>query len=72
MATTDTKTVPHEKVESISPPASTGDDHVAIKTDTYAIDEDALGQNLPKHYYRSVGFIGTVIVSDSVLLACLS
>ncbi|KAK4941425.1 hypothetical protein LTR10_018694 [Elasticomyces elasticus] len=36
-------------------------DHVAIKTDTYAIDEDALGQNLPKHYYRSIGFIGTFI-----------
>lgn len=41
-------------------------DHIAIKTDTYAIDEDALGQNLPKHYYRSFGFIGTVIVSCRV------
>ncbi|KIM99947.1 hypothetical protein OIDMADRAFT_42845 [Oidiodendron maius Zn] len=29
--------------------------------DTYDIDEDALGKNLPKHYYMSPGFIGTVI-----------
>ncbi|KAH8651850.1 putative siderophore iron transporter [Tricladium varicosporioides] len=36
------------------------DAHVAIHTDTYDIDEDALGTNLPKHYYRSPGFIGTV------------
>ena len=36
--------------------------HVAIKTDTFAIDIKALGQNLPKNYYRSIGFIGTVIV----------
>ncbi|KAF4636561.1 hypothetical protein G7Y89_g1524 [Cudoniella acicularis] len=37
------------------------DAHVAIHTETYDIDEDALGTNLPKHYYRSAGFIGTVI-----------
>jgi hypothetical protein len=37
--------------------------HVAIHTDTYDIDEDALGNNLPKNYYMSPGFIGTVIVS---------
>lgn len=41
------------------------DAHVAIHTDTYDIDEDALGTNLPKHYYRSPGFIGTVTVSTS-------
>ena len=39
------------------------DHHIVIKTDTYAVDEAALGEHLPKHYYRSVGFIGTVIVS---------
>ena len=38
-------------------------DHVVIKTDTYAVDEAALGEHLPKHYYRSIGFIGTVAVS---------
>lgn len=38
------------------------DSHVAIHTDTYDIDEDALGTNLPKHYYLSPGFIGTVTV----------
>ena len=38
-------------------------DQVAIKTDTFAIDIKALGHNLPKNYYRSIGFIGTVIVS---------
>ncbi|KAH6714953.1 fungal trichothecene efflux pump [Leptodontidium sp. 2 PMI_412] len=37
------------------------DRHVAIHTDTFDIDEDALGINLPKNYYMSPGFIGTVI-----------
>jgi hypothetical protein len=39
------------------------EDRIVIKTDTYAIDEGALGHNLPKHYYRSIGFIGSVAVS---------
>jgi hypothetical protein len=39
-----------------------GGDNVAIHTDTYDIDIDALGINLPKHYYLSPGFVGTVIV----------
>lgn len=39
------------------------DAHVAIHTDTYDIDADALGTNLPKRYYFSPGFIGTVTVS---------
>lgn len=38
-------------------------EHVVIQTDTFAVDEAALGEHLPKHYYRSVGFIGTVVVS---------
>lgn len=38
------------------------DAHIAIHTDTYDIDEEALGNNLPRHYYMSTGFIGTVIV----------
>lgn len=40
--------------------SSTGD-HVAIQTDTYAIDKDALGTELPPKYWISPGFIGTVI-----------
>jgi hypothetical protein len=40
------------------------DRHVAIHTDTFDIDEDALGNNLPRNYYMSPGFIGTVIVSN--------
>ena len=39
-------------------------DHIAIHTETYDIDEDALGTNLPKRYYWSPGFIGTVVVSS--------
>jgi len=35
--------------------------HIAIHNETYDIAETALGTNLPKHYYRSIGFIGTVI-----------
>lgn len=34
---------------------------VAIHTATYDISASALGTNLPKHYYRSIGFIGTVV-----------
>ncbi|KAK5014999.1 hypothetical protein BJ546DRAFT_1060267 [Cryomyces antarcticus] len=36
-------------------------DRVAIHTETYNIDESALGHDLPKHYYLSPGFIGTVV-----------
>jgi hypothetical protein len=39
-------------------------DHIAIHTETYDIDEDALGKNLPKRYHWSPGFIGTVVVSS--------
>lgn len=42
--------------------------HIAAQTDTYDIDEDALGINLPPKYYWSSGFIGTVTVS-LILLA---
>ncbi len=42
------------------------DARIAIHTDTYDIDEDALGINLPKHYYLSPGFIGTVIVCHHI------
>lgn len=38
------------------------DRRVAIHTDTYDIDEAALGTNLPKRYYLSSSFIGTVTV----------
>jgi hypothetical protein len=38
-------------------------EHVVIKTDTFAVAEAALGEHLPPHYYRSLGFIGTVAVS---------
>jgi hypothetical protein len=53
--------VHEERVEQSSHNAY--DRHVAIHTDTFDIDEDALGTNLPKHYYMSPGFIGTVTVS---------
>jgi hypothetical protein len=39
------------------------DNHIAIHTETYDIDVDALGTNLPKRYYWSPGFIWTVVVS---------
>lgn len=53
------------EMKHASSESSQTNDHVAIKTDTFAIDEDALGRDLPKHYYRSAGFIGTVIASSS-------
>ncbi|MCJ1298329.1 hypothetical protein MMC08_001118 [Hypocenomyce scalaris] len=34
---------------------------IAIHTDTYDISEDTLGRNLPKRYWWSPGFIGTVL-----------
>jgi len=40
--------------------------NVAIHTATYDIDEAALGINIPKRYYLSPGFIGTVVVSVPV------
>jgi hypothetical protein len=43
------------------------DDHIAIHTETYDIDVDALGTNLPKRYYWSPGFIGTVVVSSALV-----
>ena len=54
-----------ENIERGSEDSYIGGDHVAVRTDTFAIDEDALGQNLPKNYYCSIGFIGTVIVNIS-------
>jgi MFS family permease len=39
----------------------TTEHHVAIHNETFDIAETALGTNLPKHYYRSIGFIGTVV-----------
>jgi hypothetical protein len=54
-----------ENIERGSEDSYIGGDHVAVRTDTFAIDEDALGKNLPKNYYRSIGFIGTVIVNIS-------
>lgn len=39
----------------------TTEKHVAIHNETFDIAENALGTNLPKHYYRSIGFIGTVV-----------
>jgi hypothetical protein len=46
--------------------SSFGGNHVAIHTDTYDIDIDALGINLPKHYYLSPAFVGTVIVCSQL------
>lgn len=39
----------------------------AIHTDTYDIDVAALGTNLPKRYYWSPGFLGTVLVCSFIL-----
>jgi hypothetical protein len=47
-------------------------DHIAIHTETYDIDVDALGTNLPKRYYWSPGFIGTVVVSSRFPQQCRS
>lgn len=58
----ETRSVHDEHVEQSM--HSHGEAHVAIHTDTYDIDEDALGTNLPKRYYLSPGFIGTVTVSN--------
>ncbi|KAL5362255.1 fungal trichothecene efflux pump [Aspergillus floccosus] len=33
----------------------------AIQNDTFAIDREALGDNLPKNYYWSLDFIGTIV-----------
>ena len=41
---------------------------IAIHTETYAIDEDALGTHLPKRYYFSPAFVGTVLVCSTSLL----
>lgn len=57
----DLRDVHDENIEQLMHTAR--DAHIAIHTDTYDIDEDALGNNLPKHYYMSPGFIGTVVVS---------
>jgi hypothetical protein len=46
---------------SDSPQTTHVDHHVAIHSDTFDIDVNALGTNIPKGYYRSWGFIGTVI-----------
>lgn len=67
MDTSNNKTMAvKEEVEHTSDIAGHDADgeHVAIRTDTYAVAEEALGEHLPQHYYRSVGFIGTVAVSQ--------
>jgi MFS family permease len=46
---------------SDAPHANTEKHHVAIHNATFDIDASALGTDLPQRYYRSVGFIGTVI-----------
>jgi len=41
------------------------EDDVAIKTETFAISRQALGDELPPNYWRSPGFIGTVAAVSS-------
>lgn len=59
----------HTQTMEISPALITGADqleHVAVQTATFEISEDALGTNLPKHYYRNWRFIGVVAVRNSL------
>lgn len=49
-------------LEHTDVPIELDSQHVAIQNETFAINEEALGTNLPKNYYRSFGFIGTIIV----------
>ncbi|CAI7580078.1 unnamed protein product [Penicillium manginii] len=48
-------------LEHTDVPIELDSQHVAIQNETFAINEEALGTNLPKNYYRSFGFIGTII-----------
>ncbi|KXL43763.1 hypothetical protein M433DRAFT_5374 [Acidomyces richmondensis BFW] len=47
-----------DDIESVYGSKDGGD--VAIHTETFAIKREALGTDLPPHYWRSPGFIGTV------------
>ena len=40
--------------------------HVAVHTDTFDIAEEALGIDLPKNYWRSPAFVGTVLVWNNL------
>lgn len=52
----------NEHIESTSSDNAPGQDLVAIQNETFAINESALGNDLPGNYYRSLEFIGTIIV----------
>lgn len=57
-----------EQIEHVQHPENLSNEHVAIKNETFAINEDALGTNLAKNYYYSPGFIGTIVVCPHLSL----
>lgn len=61
-----------EQIEHVQSPQNRSNEHIAIKNETFAINEDALGTNLPKNYYYSPGFIGTIVVCprQSLVVLC--
>ncbi|KAF9884304.1 hypothetical protein FE257_001882 [Aspergillus nanangensis] len=51
-----------EQVETQTTPENHPENNeVAIQNETFAIDREALGENLPPNYYWSPGFIGTIL-----------
>lgn len=48
--------------EKVTLPATATEGSIAVQNDTFAIDREALGDNLPKNYYWSPSFIGTIVV----------
>ena len=59
----------NEHIESTNSDNSPGQDLVAIQNETFAINESALGNDLPGNYYRSLEFIGTIIVRSFDILS---
>lgn len=51
-----------ESVQEIAPCHDESVASGAVHNETFDISEDALGNNLGAHYYRSPAFIGTVVV----------
>ncbi|KAL4894250.1 fungal trichothecene efflux pump [Aspergillus ambiguus] len=61
MATDSRSTSSKEQIEHASIVDNSQATDPAIQNDTFAIDREALGDNLPNNYYRSLNFIGTIV-----------
>jgi len=63
-----TTRAPADEISALSVPSERD-----APADTFDISEEALGNNLPRNYYRSVQFLGTVLVAaqDVTVAACL-